>query len=183
MTDNPADQSGTAPPGSDQHRVDHLRVELRACLAVPRWIDEVAAQAPFASVDDLIEAGRRAANPLTPEEVEAALADHPRIGDKPEGEGAAQAFSRSEQASLGDDDDAETAAAIAEGNAIYEKRFDRVFLIRAAGRSRSDILAELNRRIRLDEQEEFAIVEQQLREIALLRLEKTFTERGIEVAE
>jgi 2-oxo-4-hydroxy-4-carboxy-5-ureidoimidazoline decarboxylase len=58
-----------------------------------------------------------------------------------------------------------------------------VFLIRAAGRSRVEILAELNRRIRLDEHEEFAIVEQQLREIALLRLEKTFTGLGIEVAE
>ena len=162
--------------------VDHLRVDLRACLAVPRWIDEVAVEAPFASVEDLLEAGRAAANPLTPEEVEAALADHPRIGDKPDGEGAAQAFSRSEQASLGDDD-AETAATIAEGNAIYEKRFDRVFLIRAAGRSRAEILAELNRRIRLDDDEEFVIVEQQLREIALLRLEKTFTERGIELAE
>ena len=166
--------------------VDHLRVDLRACLAVPRWIDEVAEQAPFASVDDLLEAGRAAANPLTPDEVEAALADHPRIGDTPKGDGAAQAFSRSEQASLAEDDDdndAETAAAIAEGNAIYEKRFDRVFLIRAAGRTRAEVLAELNRRIRLDDDEEFAVVEQQLREIALLRLEKTFTERGIEVAE
>ncbi|SKB00762.1 2-oxo-4-hydroxy-4-carboxy-5-ureidoimidazoline decarboxylase [Agreia bicolorata] len=167
---------------ADQHRVDHLRVDLRACLAVPRWIDEVAEQAPFASVDDLLEAGRTAANPLTPDEVEAALADHPRIGDKPVGEGASRSFSRSEQASLGDGD-AETAAAIAEGNAIYEKRFDRVFLIRAAGRSRAEILAELNRRIRLDDDDEFEIVEQQLREIALLRLEKTFTERGIGVAE
>jgi 2-oxo-4-hydroxy-4-carboxy-5-ureidoimidazoline decarboxylase len=167
---------------ADQLHGDHLRVELHACLAVPRWIDEVAAQAPFASVDDLLEAGRTAANPLTRDEVEAALADHPRIGEKPVGEGAAQTFSRSEQASLGDDD-AETSAAIIEGNAIYEKRFDRVFLIRAAGRSRGEILAELNRRIRLDDDEEFAIVEQQLREIALLRLEKTFTERGIETAE
>jgi 2-oxo-4-hydroxy-4-carboxy-5-ureidoimidazoline decarboxylase len=162
--------------------VEHLRVELRACLAVPRWIDEVAAKAPFASVDDLLSAGRQAANPLTPEEVDSALADHPRIGDKPVGDGAAQRFSRAEQESL-DEDDAETAAAIAEGNAIYEKRFDRVFLIRAAGRTRGEILAELNRRIRLDDDEEFAIVEQQLREIALLRLEKLFTERGIEVAE
>ena len=169
-------------PVMTDHSADHLRVDLRACLAVPRWIDEVAEQAPFGSVDDLLEAGRTAANPLTRDEVEQALADHPRIGDKPVGEGASQTFSRSEQESLGDDD-AETVAAIAEANAIYEKRFDRVFLIRAAGRSRAEILAELNRRIRLDDDEEFAIVEQQLREIALLRLEKTFTERGIEVAE
>jgi 2-oxo-4-hydroxy-4-carboxy-5-ureidoimidazoline decarboxylase len=167
------------PSAKNEPSADHLRVELRACLAVPRWIDEVAARAPFGSVDELLEAGREAANPLTPEEVEAALADHPRIGERPTGEGAAQQFSRAEQATLDADtdtdaDDADLAAAIAEGNAVYEKRFDRVFLIRAAGRSRGEILEELNRRIRLDDNEEFAIVEQQLREIALLRLEKTF---------
>lgn len=161
------------PSAKNDPSADHLRVELRACLAVPRWIDEVADRAPFGSVEELLEAGREAANPLTPKEVEAALADHPRIGEKPTGEGVAQQFSRAEQASI-DADDADLAAAIAEGNAVYEKRFDRVFLIRAAGRSRGEILEELNRRIRLDDNEEFAIVEQQLREIALLRLEKTF---------
>jgi 2-oxo-4-hydroxy-4-carboxy-5-ureidoimidazoline decarboxylase len=158
---------------SNPPSADHLRVDLRACLAVPRWIDEVAARAPFGSVDELLEAGREAANPLTAEEVEAALADHPRIGEKPVGEGAAQQFSRAEQESL-DADDADLADAIAEGNAVYEKRFGRVFLIRAAGRSRGEILEELNRRIRLSDDEEFTIVEQQLREIALLRLEQMF---------
>ena len=34
-------------------------------------------------------------------------------------------------------------AAIAAGNAAYEERFGRVFLIRAAGRSPEQILAEL----------------------------------------
>ncbi|CAD5994965.1 2-oxo-4-hydroxy-4-carboxy-5-ureidoimidazoline decarboxylase [Agreia sp. COWG] len=155
------------------HAVDHLRVELRACLAVPRWIDEVAARAPFTSVDDLLAAGREAANPLTDDEVSLALADHPRIGDRPVGDGVAQQHSRAEQASLGADDE-QLAAAIAEGNRAYEKRFDRVFLIRAAGRSRREILEELTRRIRLHDADEAIIVEQQLREIALLRLEKMF---------
>ncbi|MCY7325058.1 MAG: OHCU decarboxylase, partial [Microbacteriaceae bacterium] len=60
------------------------------------------------------------------------------------------------------------------GNRRYEHRFGRVFLIRAAGRSRAEILAELERRLLLDDQTELAIVGGQLLEIALLRLEQTF---------
>ena len=45
-------------------------------------------------------------------------------------------------------------AALAEGNREYEKRFDRVFLIRAAGRSSAEILAELHRRLGNDDETE-----------------------------
>ena len=47
-------------------------------------------------------------------------------------------------------------AAIAAGNAAYEQRFGRVFLIRAAGRSPEQILAELQRRLRNDDETEAA---------------------------
>ena len=153
-----------------------LRDGLAAALAVPRWIDDVAAAAPYADVDELLEAAATAP-PLSAEEIDQALAHHPRIGEKPVGEGTAQAFSRAEQASV-DADDAALATAIAEGNRAYEKRFDRVFLIRAAGRSGAEILAELRRRIELDDETELAIVGEQLREIALLRLETLFGEDG-----
>lgn len=153
-----------------------LRDGLAAALAVPRWIDDVAAAAPFADVDELLEAAATAP-PLSAEEIDQALAHHPRIGEKPVGDGAAQALSRAEQASV-DADDAALATAIAEGNRAYEKRFDRVFLIRAAGRSRAEILTELSRRIELDDETELAIVGEQLSEIALLRLEKLFGEDG-----
>jgi 2-oxo-4-hydroxy-4-carboxy-5-ureidoimidazoline decarboxylase len=146
-----------------------LRDALLSCLAVPRWADDVAGHAPFDSAAALIEAARLAATPLAPNEVEQALAEHPRIGDKPTGTSAAAGFSRSEQAST-DADDAELAAAITAGNERYEQRFDRVFLIRAAGRSRREILAELQRRLALDDDTEAAIVGSELREIALLRL-------------
>jgi 2-oxo-4-hydroxy-4-carboxy-5-ureidoimidazoline decarboxylase len=46
-----------------------------------------------------------------------------------------------------------------------------VFLIRARGRSRAEILAELTRRLGLDDATELAIVGSELRDIALLRLE------------
>jgi 2-oxo-4-hydroxy-4-carboxy-5-ureidoimidazoline decarboxylase len=46
-----------------------------------------------------------------------------------------------------------------------------VFLIRAAGRSRDEILAALTTRLSHTPDEEQAIIGQQLREIAVLRLE------------
>ncbi|MET3768966.1 2-oxo-4-hydroxy-4-carboxy-5-ureidoimidazoline decarboxylase [Marisediminicola sp. UYEF4] len=149
-----------------------LRDGLTAALAVRRWVDEVASHAPFANLDALFDAARVAA-PLRRSEIDEALGHHPRIGEKPVGEGAAQQFSRAEQASA-DAGDSALAAAVADGNRRYEQRFDRVFLIRAAGRSRAEILAELERRLLLDDRTELAIVSAQLIEIALLRLEKTF---------
>jgi hydroxyisourate hydrolase len=154
---------------------DELRGLLRSCLAVPRWIDQVAAAAPFADAGALLAAAEEAADPLTGDEIEQALADHPRIGAHPRGTGLPAAFSRAEQQAP-DADDPVLAAAIAEGNAAYEARFGRVFLIRAAGRTRAEILAELERRTALGDETELAIVGEQLREIALLRLRRLLAE-------
>lgn len=168
MTD---DTATDASPSEITPLVTPLRAALAASLAVHRWIAEVDAASPFSSVDELLRVASDAATPLSPAEIDEAIAHHPRIGEKPVGEGTAQAFSRSEQASADSGDEA-LAVALAAGNAAYEARFDRVFLIRAAGRTRAEILAELERRIQLDDATELRIVGEQLRDIALLRLEK-----------
>ncbi len=149
--------------------------QLTTALGVGRWVAELTAGSPYADLDALLAAAGTAATPLAPDEIDEALAHHPRIGERPTGEGSAQAFSRREQTSA-DADDAELAAAIAAGNAAYEQRFGRVFLIRAAGRTRAEILGELRRRLDLDDATELAIVGEQLREIALLRLRSMFEE-------
>ncbi|TQL54373.1 2-oxo-4-hydroxy-4-carboxy-5-ureidoimidazoline decarboxylase [Subtercola boreus] len=153
-------------------QASELRELLIPCLAVPRWVDELVDAAPYNSREALLQTARRAATPLTPDEIAEALAEHPRIGETPVGEGAAQSFSRGEQASS-DSDDVVVNAAIASGNAEYERRFDRVFLIRAKGRSRAEILVELQRRMQLDDSEDIAIVGSELADIALLRLESS----------
>jgi 2-oxo-4-hydroxy-4-carboxy-5-ureidoimidazoline decarboxylase len=150
-----------------------LRDGLAASLSVNRWIDEVAAGYPYSSVARLLDVAAEAATPLSPAEIDEAIAHHPRIGEKPVGEGQAQSFSRDEQSALGDED-ALVAAQIAAGNEAYEERFGRVFIIRAAGRTRPEILEELTRRLELPNASELEIVGGQLREIALLRLEKLF---------
>lgn len=148
-----------------------LREALTASLAVPRWVEDVASHAPFESLEQLVLVAYTEATPLAPDEIAQAIAHHPRIGEKPTGEGTSQAFSRAEQGSS-----EELADEIAAGNRAYEERFGRVFIIRAAGRTRAEILAELNRRLQLDDETELVIVGEQLRDIALLRLQKLFGE-------
>jgi 2-oxo-4-hydroxy-4-carboxy-5-ureidoimidazoline decarboxylase len=143
---------------------------LRPCLDIQRWIDELADARPYSSPDALLAAGRRAANPFTPAEIEAALAHHPRIGERAKGDSAEAKLSQSEQAGLGVAD-AAVAEALMEGNRAYEARFGQVFLIRAVGRSREEILAALNTRLAHTPEAEQSIIGQQLREIAVLRLE------------
>lgn len=143
---------------------------LRPCLDIQRWIDDLADARPYPDLGALLAAGRRAADPFTPAEIDAALAHHPRIGERAEGNSAEARLSQSEQAGLGEAG-AAVAEALAEGNRAYEEKFGQVFLIRAAGRSREEILAALNTRLGHSPAEEQAIIGQQLREIAVLRLE------------
>jgi 2-oxo-4-hydroxy-4-carboxy-5-ureidoimidazoline decarboxylase len=148
--------------------------QLRTALGVERWVAEVAAASPFDDLDALLAVAAEAAIPLAPAEVEEALAHHPRIGEKPAAGATGADHSRREQASP-DADDPSLAARMAAGNAAYEARFGRIFLIRALGRSRAEILAELERRMNLDPADELVVVGEQLREIALLRLTGMFT--------
>lgn len=141
---------------------------LRPCLDVDRWIDEIVDARPYASADDLFTAARGAANPFTGPEVEAALAHHPRVGEQARGGSAEASMSRAEQATL--DLDRDVQRRLLEGNQAYERRFGRVFLIRAAGRSSSEILGQLQVRLNNDLDTEDEVVADQLRQIALVRL-------------
>lgn len=142
---------------------------LRPCLDVERWIAGVVGGRPYAVLDDLLAAARTVADPFTPAEIERALAHHPRIGERARGDSKEAGLSRGEQSGLRLDDDVQRR--LAEGNAAYERRFDRVFLIRAAGRSSEQILDQLTTRLGNDDETESAVVADQLRQIAVLRLQ------------
>ncbi|QPZ37449.1 2-oxo-4-hydroxy-4-carboxy-5-ureidoimidazoline decarboxylase [Paramicrobacterium chengjingii] len=142
---------------------------VRPCLDVERWGDAIVTSRPFSSRQELLAFAAEAAWPFTESELERALSHHPRIGERAAGEAHEASLSRSEQAAL--DISQTTAESLAAGNRAYEEKFDRVFLIRAAGRSSEEILAALNARLGHTAEEEQAIVDHQLREIAALRLE------------
>jgi 2-oxo-4-hydroxy-4-carboxy-5-ureidoimidazoline decarboxylase len=149
------------------------RQRLATCLDVPRWVDTVLAGRPYADLDALLTVASVAAD-LDDAELEAAMARHPRIGERA-GAGHDAAFSGREQSGV-DRSDADVARRLADGNRAYEERFDQVFLIRAAGRDAPEILAELERRLGNDDATERAETVEQLRQIALLRLAHTIEE-------
>ena len=146
---------------------------LRPCADITRWCEELADGRPYDSVEALVERAESAAAPFTADEVEAALAHHPRIGERPGGTHDEAVMSRAEQAGV-QPSDATVAAALAEGNRAYERQFGRVFLIRAAGRSAAEILDALTERLAHTPAEEEPVVAEQLREIAVLRLKGRF---------
>jgi 2-oxo-4-hydroxy-4-carboxy-5-ureidoimidazoline decarboxylase len=148
---------------------------LRPCIDVARWVEAVAAARPFATKDSLLAFASQAASPFTSAEVESAMAHHPRIGERPTAATTEASMSRSEQAGVDPADSAVTEA-LARGNRDYEEKFGRVFLIRAAGRTAPEILRVLKERLANTPAEEDTIVAQQLREIAVLRLEGLITE-------
>lgn len=148
---------------------EEARGVLTGCLPVPRWVETVEQGRPYADWLALEATASAAAAHLAEDELAAALAGHPRIGERASAAGHNAQASAREQAGV-DPSDAVVAADLAAGNAAYEERFDRVFLIRAAGRSAPEILAELRRRLDNDDEAEREETVTQLREIALLRL-------------
>jgi len=142
---------------------------LRACNAAPSFAAAVLAARPYPSAEALVARAEEVTRALPWDEVAEALAAHPRIGDRVEGSSAEAQASRREQSSMSGADD-DVRAALLEGNRAYEQRFDHVFLIRAAGRSPAEMLAELRRRLGNDEAAERAEVTEQLAQITGLRV-------------
>jgi 2-oxo-4-hydroxy-4-carboxy-5-ureidoimidazoline decarboxylase len=158
----------------NEQPADQAVEALRSCNAAPRFAAELLAGRPYPDVDALVARAERVARELPWAEVAEALAAHPRIGDRVEGTTAEARASRREQSSMQAADDA-VRAELVEGNRAYQARFGHVFLIRAAGRSPQEMLAELRRRLGNDETVERAEVAEQLAQITALRVRGLLT--------
>jgi 2-oxo-4-hydroxy-4-carboxy-5-ureidoimidazoline decarboxylase len=146
---------------------DDARALLLACLSAPGWAEQVLAGRPYGSRERLLAAADAAARELSPGDLDAALSGHPRIGERAAAGHNAAASAR-EQSGV----EAEHHERLVAGNRAYEDRFGHVFLIRAAGRTGPEILDELERRLGNSPEAERAEALDNLRQIALLRLEK-----------
>ncbi|WP_328993232.1 2-oxo-4-hydroxy-4-carboxy-5-ureidoimidazoline decarboxylase [Kribbella sp. NBC_01245] len=156
---------------------DRLRPMLAACCDVPRWVDAVLVGRPYGDAAAMAFVADKAARDLSDDEVSRALAAHPRIGDRADGDSAEASWSRREQAGVGDD--ASVRAALAAGNRSYEERFGRVFLICATGLSAEQMLTSLRERLTNDETTEAGVVRDELRKIAVLRLAKVLADQEV----
>ncbi len=149
---------------------EEVTAQLLACCDVPAWAGAVRDQRPYPDVEALLEVADKAARDFTRHDVDRALAAHPRIGERAHGRGTEAGWSRQEQSGV--DRDETTLAALVEGNRLYEERFGRVFLVCATGLDADQILDALRSRLENDAEAEAAVVADELRKIALLRLRK-----------
>jgi 2-oxo-4-hydroxy-4-carboxy-5-ureidoimidazoline decarboxylase len=149
-----------------------LEGDLRACCAAPAWGSAILAGRPFHERLEIIAAGDAAARALRWSDVLLALSAHPRIGERAAGDSTEAAWSRREQSTAAADADELTRGALVDANKAYEEKFGHVFLIFASGRTQEEILASARDRLANDEETERVIVADELRKIALLRLER-----------
>ncbi|MGH7536314.1 MAG: 2-oxo-4-hydroxy-4-carboxy-5-ureidoimidazoline decarboxylase [Gemmatimonadales bacterium] len=146
--------------------------QLRACCGSSRWVEVMLARRPFGSVQALLAAADEAWRATGPADWDEAFAHHPRIGERHAAapvSAAARAWSAGEQGTAARAD-AETRAALAEANREYERRFGRIYLVCAAGRSAGELLADIETRLRNDPERERAIAVEEQGKITRLRL-------------
>jgi 2-oxo-4-hydroxy-4-carboxy-5-ureidoimidazoline decarboxylase len=147
-----------------------VRSRLLALTASPAWADALLAARPFADLDALLTASDDIIAGLDEGQLDAALAGHPRIGERATGlDEESAARSAQEQAGMSRADVA-TQDAMTRANADYEQRFGRIYLVAAAGRSAEDLLSFLRTRLRNDPDTELDVVRGELARITRLRL-------------
>jgi 2-oxo-4-hydroxy-4-carboxy-5-ureidoimidazoline decarboxylase len=147
-----------------------LRPELLRLTPAPDWADALLAGRPYDDLDDLLDTSDEIISTLSEVQVDAALAGHPRIGEKAAGlDDESAARSAREQAGMAHAD-ATVQDAMARGNARYEERFGRIYLVAAAGRSAEELLGFLQERLHHDPATELDVVRRELARITRLRL-------------
>jgi 2-oxo-4-hydroxy-4-carboxy-5-ureidoimidazoline decarboxylase len=148
--------------------------EISACCGSAAWAREMVTRRPFAAEKDLVAASDQIWNQLKTSDWLEAFSKHPRIGERK----APQSASAQSSAWSGHEQQNVAAAAhevqlaLAEGNRAYEKKFDRVFIVCATGKSASEILETLRRRLGSDEATEFREAAEEQRKITNIRLKK-----------
>ena len=147
---------------------DQAAQELLAVCHSRRWATRVADGRPYPDLAALQRTADEVWMALDPADWLEALAAHPRIGERG---GASPDSSSREQAGV-DAAGQDVRAAIASGNAEYERRFDHVFLISAEGRGAEEILANLRARLDNAPDPELEGAAGEHRRIPRLRLER-----------
>ncbi|MDD9315146.1 2-oxo-4-hydroxy-4-carboxy-5-ureidoimidazoline decarboxylase [Acinetobacter lactucae] len=150
---------------------EQLKTLLNNCVHIPAWAEKIISERPYSSKAAFLEYGEQLSRKWSWQEIQAALATHPKIGErqaKRQLNAKEQHFSNQEQAGISLDE--QTQQALLQGNLNYEQKFGFIFLIKAAGLSSDEILIKLHKRLQNDLAIEKTIVHEQLAAIALLRL-------------
>lgn len=144
------------------------------CCASTAWARGMAARRPIHDEASLLAACDEVWNNLRKADWMEAFRSHPRLGEsQPPASASPQSaqWSGPEQHNLRAADK-EVQLALAEANRTYEKRFNRIFIACATGKSALEILEILQRRLKNDPKTELHETAEQQRQIAQIRLRK-----------
>jgi 2-oxo-4-hydroxy-4-carboxy-5-ureidoimidazoline decarboxylase len=148
--------------------------EILPCCGSMTWARALAARRPLPDETSLLTASDQIWNSLREQDWVEAFSKHPRIGERnaPAVASAQSAsWSAQEQQNLASAGEA-VQQALAEANREYEQCFGRVFIVCATGKSASEILGILRRRLQLDDANELREAAEEQRKITNLRLKK-----------
>src|SRR5271168_307716 len=153
---------------------DKAAEEILPCCGSKVWAREMTANRPILDEAALLAACHEICKNLSESDWLEAFRSHPRIGDSHAPASApaqSAAWSSVEQQKVGTAGE-DVKAALAAGNREYEQKFNRIFIVCAAGKSASQILEILQRRLQNDDKTELHEAAEQQRQIAHLRLKK-----------
>jgi OHCU decarboxylase len=158
--------------------LDEATKMILPCCGSKAWAQGMAARRPFADEAPLIAASNETWQGLARSDWMEAFQSHPRIGESRPASSSMQAppaksveWSAQEQGSVGEAE-AALKLKLAEANREYERRFNRIFIVCASGKSASEILEILQRRLKNDAETELREAAEQQRQITQLRLRK-----------
>lgn len=157
---------------------DAAAAEILPCCGSQAWAAGLASQRPYQDVAALCAASDRIWLGLSATDWSEAFASHPRIGTA---SSVGKTSARSREWSAWEQRDALRAAdsvklALAAANREYESKFRRIFIICATGKSATEILENLRRRLNNETSLELQEAAEQQRQITQLRLRKWLAE-------
>jgi len=148
--------------------------EILPCCGSRAWADAMAARRPLPDEATLMAASDEIWRGLAASDWLEAFRSHPRIGDSRTDDSRPSrsvAWSNQEQRNVADAGDS-AKSALAHANCEYERRFNRIFIVCATGKSPDEILKLLRRRLENDEPAELQEASEQQRQITQIRLRK-----------
>jgi len=148
--------------------------EILACCGSESWAARMASKRPLHGEAALLEASDEIWRGLREDDWLEAFQSHPRIGgthaEKPVAAQSSAWSSQEQQKAAAADEAIKTA--LKWGNRQYELKFGRIFIVCATGKSASEILEILRRRLQNDEATELKEAAEEQRKIMHIRLRK-----------
>lgn len=160
--------------------------EILPCCGSRAWARAMVSRRPMAGEAELLAAAEEIWRGRSETDWAEAFRSHPRIGESAPLRGEAASpmpnpaassvmWSAREQSSVAQVDES-VKSALADANREYEKKFGRIFIICATGKSAREILAALRQRLHNDEVTELREAVEQQRQITQIRIKKWLRE-------